>query len=159
MLRFVRGKNPELVKQVCGSAPIKKEPHERFFLFGPGGSRTHGRQGLGNLRSILLSYRAKLYLIISWKRLRSKNLLAFAFANATPFFSTPPRSLMLTRLAHSPRRTGPELQSQALFNYIMKTAPLETSLEFLNSLCFQERGMFGAIFYFITNFLFLVKSG
>ena len=58
MSRLLRGKNPELVKQVCGSTPIKKEPQKRFLLFGPGGSRTHGRQGLGNLRSILLSYRA-----------------------------------------------------------------------------------------------------
>ena len=35
----MRGKNPELVKQVYSSALIKKkEPQKRFLLFGPGGS-------------------------------------------------------------------------------------------------------------------------
>ena len=56
--RFVRGKNPITWASSYRFDSHKKRTPKDSLDGGPGGSRTHGRQGLGNLRSILLSYRA-----------------------------------------------------------------------------------------------------
>ena len=119
MSRFLRGTNA-LCVSISGC-----DSQQKYLIStknGPGGSRTHGRRGLGNRRSILLSYRPISYSIVS-QTAPLCNLLVSLTRHDTV---APLRRAFALLASRSPR--GTELQTHIIFNCLANGSALQPAI-------------------------------